>query len=191
MIELEVTLVSDESDYGFIDKYIAVILLIDSRKSNKKLPIGQLISYVVDVGGACDHDVELSDLFDLNSDLTEIYSDLFDYEDDRINRDIAKNYDVSDDLKLFVIEKITIQQKYRGKELGLLAIQEMLSAYGYDCELAVLKAHPIIDDEEGNNTAESHIPKSCISKASQKLMNYYSKLGFVKYGPEQHMIKQL
>jgi hypothetical protein len=86
---------------------------------------------------------------------------------------------------LLILHKMEIQPPYRGKELGLSAIEIACQKLGMSCGLAALQAYPIqwADIER--------VDRQTIARDRAKLMRYYARAGFTRTRFPGFMVKRL
>lgn len=135
-------------------------------------PIGKAVLYKVQLGLAANYGENLFDIFDAHSQgLLEIYVALFDPNTDDIRDKIDRRFEClgSD---LLIIDNITLDPKWRGLKLGLLALRKLIDLHESDCCLVVCQPYPL----ENADTPEER-------KAGKlKLRRYIKKLGFRRIG---------
>jgi len=76
-------------------------------------------------------------------------------------------------LNFLLIHRMEIEPEYRGKGVGLVVLLKVIKKWGRGCALAVIKPFPLqYEDTEGREKE--------LRRDRRKLINYYSKLGFVR-----------
>lgn len=105
------------------------------------VPVGKVSAYVVDLAAAYDTDCHAIEVLDSVSSSLAHFCALISNRTGEFKRVVAKRAGI--DLgRLPVLEHLEIGPEYRGRGLGLHAINTVCTRLGGDCVLAVLKAFP-------------------------------------------------
>ena len=134
--------------------------------------IGEVVLYKVLLGLALNYRQNSCEVFDAHSaELLDVYEALFDPDTDDFWEDIEQDFQpVANDL--LIIDSITLDPKWRGLKIGLLALRKLIDLLDGDCGLVVCRPYPL----ENADTPEQ------IRQGKLKLRRYFKKLGFERIG---------
>ena len=128
----------------------------------------------------------LHELFDaVSSEAEEIYHAFFDISSDEIRVTVDEefggnimNWDV------LIIEMLWIEAEHRGRRLGLAIMLRLIERFAP--HMGIVASIPYPQEHEGpdENASDSEIADAewALAQATQKLWNYYGRLGFVRIG---------
>lgn len=134
--------------------------------------VGQAVLYKVLLGLACNYGQDSAEIFDAHSEkLLKVYEALFDPDTDDFWEDIERQFQPCGN-DLLIIDAITLDKKWRGLKLGLLAMRKLIDLLDGDCGLVVCHPQPL----ENAETPEQ------VRQGKVKLRRYIRRLGFRRIG---------
>lgn len=146
--------------------------------------IGTALSYYFDVANTINSEESIFDLFDIEGSFPEYYHLL--YKNGFFKDKISKQMGDIVDNNLFIIQKIEINPKFRGKNYGLAAAIRIIQQFAHGVGLVVLKPFPL-QFENGKHNIMSKKQKyksfSIEEKiAFSKIRMYWERIGFQRIG---------
>lgn len=198
-----VTAEMDENDpYAHIKEVDSELLCYayDDMEDADDEPVvaGKLSFCVVDVYGAQQFGISLSELFDQTAELWDCYTLLFDPVTETLSTQFEETFDYAPSANILLLNRLEILPTFRKRRIGLAAIARTLTLFGGDCGYAVLKAAPLQFEsrnsgEESKRFAEMQLAHFGEDKerALGKLQAYYARLGFRPIGNDGWMALNL
>lgn len=190
-------LADDEEPSRFIFETDGKLLLTD--EDDEQVEIGLFSVKYVDVTGAMTERESIFDVFDSDSTCIQYFEALYGVDED-IKPKVAQLATGDSFLytsNLLILDRLNIYREYRGSGLGLVALRALIHRFRAGAGLIALKAFPL--QFEGNRSPES---KGCdevrlgydqfnlpMVKASSKLRDYYSQVGFLRVARTQFMVR--
>ena len=158
---------------------------------------GKFRLYYVDVDRAINDDVSVFDVLDSYSQ-TIGYYDLFDPNSPDLSDHVINllENDVFGS-NVLILDRLEILPKFRGKCAGLAVMSEMIRRFSAGAALVAIKPFPLqfepapaSDDEKEWRTdlGLAKLPKAK-GIATKKLFDYYSRLGFRRFGRTPFMVR--
>jgi hypothetical protein len=119
LCETAIPLSSYEEPDDFVVQYTATI-----RHDGET--IGEVVLYKVLLGLACNYGQNSAEIFDAHSEeLLKVYEALFDPDTDDFWEDIEQDFQPCGN-DLLIIDSITLDPKWRGLKIGLLALRRLI-----------------------------------------------------------------
>jgi len=166
-------------------------------EDNYETYAGKCNFYFVDIETCCAlSDYDPSSLLDIESP-TSFFIDLFD-ETNYFSEEVKQVLQTEPHLRnLFIIDRVEIIHKFRGKGLSELAILDAINLHGMQAQVVALKSYPLQMEASYPRLEPSVHNKlmaldtfTCSNEdATHKLGLFYEKLGFKFIGNEGIMIK--
>ncbi len=127
---------NDESKY--LNEINGSILVFD--EDDKLIDIAGKFSFMyVNIDLAERDDYSLFELFDSDSDLLAISECIWDSESDILKDIDSKDFDFIIGDNLFVLQFIEISEKYRGRNLSVVAIKDAINRFAHNCSILVFR----------------------------------------------------
>lgn len=150
---------------------------------------GRIKATILDLERAAAEGIELQEVFDQDKTTLEIWERFYAQAED-MDRSLA---DLLHGSNLLVIDKIAIFHKYRGKNLALHAIADMLHSFSATASLAILKVYPL-QFGKGSASFDPRLRMDLLPRdwdeSKSKLVEYYEKLGFQCFMDSDFMFVQ-
>lgn len=158
---------------------------------------GECNFYFVDIEACCAlSDYDPKSLLDIES-ATSCFMDLFD-DTNYLSLEVEEVLQIEPHLRnLFIIDRVEIIHKFRGKGLSELAILDAINLHGMQAQVVALKSYPLQMEASYPRLEPSVHNKlmaldtfTCSNEdATHKLGLFYERLGFKFIGNEGIMIK--
>lgn len=145
-------------DRTYITEKIGVIY--DDEKQ-----IGTVKFTIIHLTQAIDNQINTFEIFDNHSDYLSRVGKLVHKFDEKLDNYAEHKFTYD----IIVIEKIEIQEKYRGKNISILVLNDILFRYSYATKFFIIEAFPL----NGIDLSEKEI-----KLAQSKLIKHYKKAGF-------------
>jgi hypothetical protein len=175
-----------EGDPGqFISEYFGTVR--GENDAGKRLKVGKVHAYRVNVGQAVDQGQSLFDVFDAHSQQMHfLHTLLFEPNRDIFKESLFRGFDALE-MDLLIIDYVILAPQWRGLKLGLLAVRKMIDLLGGGCGLTVADIAPIDPDEhKALRVPAAWIPKNETAEerkeANQRLRGYFKRMGFRRIG---------
>ncbi len=152
-------------------------------RDDRLFKVGKVHAYRIHADRAANDGVPAAEVCDAHGkELHDLYSTLFDAEEDFYREDIQQQFTVvqSDCL---VIDYVVLHPKWRGLKLGLVAIRKAVDLLGGGCGLTVCMPAPVNPDSYAMAGVPGHwLPRAATADERQavtrKLRRYVKKMGF-------------
>ena len=125
----------------FFKFYFGEIHEIDDN-TNQETLIGKVNLKVLLLGSAKNAKVAIEELFDRDEDTYQIGKMIYNFETQSINEDIDEFYSSIYVSKICIIDKLELQEKYRGIGIALKVIKDIYIRFGGDSNLIVAQMIP-------------------------------------------------
>lgn len=162
------------------------------------LVAGRIRATKLDIECAIADDVSLFDIFEFSSELAD-FSFLLDGDNItmRFCEDDTFNFDTFYmGQPILILEYLGIKPEFRSKSLGLAAMKAVIEHIGVGCGLVALLAFPLqfVDRPNGHykqrdDDLELTNFKGDRESATEKLIEYYGKLGFIRVDDTAYMVR--
>jgi len=162
--------------------------------SDDGVEIGMFRFYYVDAERVVNNGGAVFEAMDGISEL-EPYSFIYGPNEPVYNEEITDLVEEGCGFNLLVIEQLEIFQRYRGMSMGLHVMHGVIERMSQSCGYVVITPYPLqytnrlgtnLDWEKNLRLSEYSDPEK---EATEKLCNYYGKLGFIKLPNTPHMIR--
>lgn len=146
--------------------------------------IGQLEFLMIYIHQTWESHFPLLDILDAHSEyLVRYISQVIDTDSEEFDDRILQHYDnLVLGANICLIKNIQVLPKYRGFQIGIKALRDLLFHYASSCALFIVQPYPLqFETSEGvrqNHLLELEKLEKDEEKATLKLMAYYQKLGF-------------
>jgi len=121
--------------------YFGDIYEIDNE-TNQETLIGKVSLKVLLIGSAKNAHYDLEELFDRDEDTYQIGKKIYNFDTQSINDDIDEFYNSIYVSKICIIDKLELQEKYRGIGIALKVIKDIYNQFGGDSNLIVAQMIP-------------------------------------------------
>lgn len=160
--------------------------------------VGRFRLYYVDVERAVNEGMSVFDVLDIHSHTVEYYGAIFGSNAPGFSDRLMKllKYDVLYS-NLLILDRLEIRSKYRGNGLGLSIIRQMARRFSAGAAVIAIKPFPLQFEAEPSGDMEkkwrADLGLGQLStderRATKKLCDYYSKLGFIRMNRTPFMVK--
>ena len=168
----------------YISSFSSTIVTDDCGNMEKRVQVGEMNGYLVQVNYARGRHEDLFRIFDDHSiDFATCFGRLFDKRRNDFKKGLLEVPPINDDILL--IDDLIIYPKYRGNSLGLKAIMNVMKTFGLSCGIVLCQAlslqyhvsRDIKDFKKRIGTKLLFVDrKSSISKIAKHLQ----KIGFIR-----------
>jgi len=142
----------------------------------KETEIGTFLIHQILAEVTRESEWRLLDAMDVDITLIEIGEQIFDWETEDLKEEIIEFYEGelwNNDY--FILSELKLEQKYRGNNIGLRVIYDVLKRFSGSAKLFVLKAFPM--QYSGNVNADNEAE---FLRSTGQLVKYYAQLGFTQ-----------
>ena len=155
-----------------------------SMEDESEVPAGKLQVLLALLANASEDGTATFDVLDSAQDTAD-YLELFDEPGGWFGA-VDEQFETGFGLDLLIIHRVEVDAAYRGKGLGLLAVQAAIGSFSWSCGLVAMKPFPLQftgwEDEAWQ--PETPLPngvtkEQAFHEASRKLERYWARLGFV------------
>jgi GNAT superfamily N-acetyltransferase len=152
-------------------------------KHGEYFEIGTIDALYLDVYRAMSVGIDLLNTADIvSSELSDLVVDFYDQQYYRFNPYVEGMLEPAH-LNLLSVEKIKIDEKYRGKGIGLAAIQRLIDLHSANCGLVCLRPFPL---QYSGKVAD--FDPEVVAADTNKLSCYYTKAGFAPFVGSNYMV---
>jgi len=172
--------------------------LLAVNEADDRSLVGKFRLYYVDIERAINNGMPIFDVFDSYAQTVDYYDALFganssEFSDSLMN--ILK-HDVFDS-NVLILDRLEILPKYRGRGLGLSVMQHLIERFAGGTAVIATKPFPLQlepdPSSEDGKKWRADLGLSTLSKneqkATEKLRDYYSRLGFVSMRGTPFMVR--
>jgi len=160
----------------------------DEEDPVKKIKLGDLKMYLVQVGNVINQEASLPFVLDRYQQIMDAGSALFNDSFDDYSPWIQHRYEeafAGDNILL--LDRLTLEPEVRGQRLGLAVLHRAILDWSSGCSFIVMKPFPLQYEGGKPNpkkVAELRLEQFKASKAEsfRRLRNYYKRLGFERIG---------
>jgi hypothetical protein len=151
-------------------------------RDNDAVQVGLLQAFLLrgddapDIHEACDA-ISLS--------LAEVADILFD-EEGMMRDEVVGAFPGAISQRVLYLESLTLEERCRGRNLGLLVAARAIHVFGGGCSLVVVKPFPV---QYSNNVSDGNRP--AFEASRRKLQRYWSKLGLEPIEGTEHYAMNL
>jgi GNAT superfamily N-acetyltransferase len=174
----------DRSDVNEPSAYATTIhgKILRSVDDAEGLQIGKIEAIRLELSEVVNDGYPVYDVFDHDGD-AEVYYRLVDPKTGSFK---DKYCDGDNGLDLLILDRLFIEEPYRGSGIGLLAMRALIRRFGGGCGVAALYANPFTyrEDEPDRSGPE-------YKAGVKKLQSYYKKLGFKTVAGTEMMVMDL
>lgn len=159
------------------------ILRYHRERDGHTVRVGRLHAYRIHADRAANDGISIFEVCDAHSpELLDLYSTLFDLEEDFYEEEIQQQFTVVQ-ADCLVIDWVVLHPKWRGLKLGLVAIRKAVDLLGGGCGLTVCQPAPLqADSFDLAGIPEDWLPQNSSDEgqreARRKLRRYLKKMGF-------------
>jgi hypothetical protein len=137
----------------------------------KRARVGAIWAQKLDLGEALERRVSMYEVCDAESgELFEAYEAIFE-KGSRVREDL----ELESFGDILIVHTITIDEKHRGRKLGLVALLQTIKTLGGGCSMVVIKPFPLQFSCKVTKKNE----KQCLD-AQEKLATYWRRLNFMR-----------
>lgn len=163
----------DDGLDSYLNEFTGTIMLDDGQI------VGEIRGYYVDVRNARDDDEDVHSIFDLEEQSYEFYPHLYNENGDVNDLTDYMPESFGTRSNVLIITYLKIEKEHRGNSIGLRVVRRTIQQLGNGADICCLHAHPVIEESE---LEDDH------SVIQEKLVNYYSRLGFVQIDSESYVM---
>jgi len=167
----------------YVKEVVMGIMLTHYDDDKKTEQIGQINFLIIYFDQAVASEYSLYDILDGHSEyLARFIFDIVDFRRGDYSNKVRNHFEDLMGGNICLIEKVTVNPKYRGYMIGAKAIKDLVFNYSAGCALFVLQPYPLQFEFEPERYTDLELDKFEVikSKAFNRLSNYYKKIGFEK-----------
>jgi hypothetical protein len=158
--------------------------IIDSSEAGEQI-VGELRVVMLDVWRAAEEGIDLWDAADAaDGDMEALVSTFF--EDGELRASVLHGLHFASNHNLLYIDRVEINEEYRGNGLALAAIDRAIQILGEGCGYAAIKPLPL----QFVGKVSKSDPKA-VKGATTKLRKHYRRMGFRNLGRSNFMAMNL
>ena len=152
----------------------------------REVRAGYITASLVQFGRALDYGVTRDQLGDgITGDIAEYWEQLFDVETGKWKGIIQDSFEI-DGSDLLIIDCVEVYPQFRGRGIGLQAVDRTIDIFGPGCGLVVCKPWPLqFTPAFATNRPKLRrlqVPNISEQEAVEKLRSYWSRSGFWPVG---------
>lgn len=157
------------------------------ERDDRVVRVGKLHAYRIHADRAANDGISIFEVCDAHSsELLDLYTTLFDLEEDFYEEDIQQQFTVVQ-ADCLMIDWVVLHPKWRGLKLGLVAIRKAVDLLGGGCGLTVCQpapVHPESFDMIGipGTWLPENLTREERQEATRKLRRYLKRMGFRRIG---------
>jgi hypothetical protein len=193
------------SSYDDFGRYLTayegdLFVFLDKERENddREHPAGQVRFFVLNADAAESAGENLFDVLDEREE-TAAYVPLLGDDAGNFSRAVCKilGEEMVFCRNMLILDRVEIQPRFRGQQLGLQYVRAAVSRFGIGCRLAAIKPFPLQFEGKmgtvgGSETVEpSKSMLADFDAATKKLKQYYAREGFVSLRNSDLMILDL
>jgi len=184
----------DPSDYvTILDGLIYYSPENNEGKEHEEI-IGAIRMLFIDANSAVENELSLFDVYDCSAETLEFFESFINYDDEEFTKELTNFLDSELVLRgnnVLIIDRIGIRQEYRGHNLGLIVLRNLIQRFSTGVSVVAIKPAPF--EFSSKHIKQNYIDWQCadINKGSTepiKLGEYYQKLGFAKINNSAYMV---
>jgi len=175
-------------------------IIVYDEQTDADITIGSYAIKTIDIIWAKENECSLFEVLDSDPDTLE-YCDLLDHDAFRFSKQLVNTLEkkfhcyIDQEINvdaILILDKLTIDPKYRGKGFGLFASDAIMRRYRLGTGFIVMFPYPLQYIDYASDTyppselailerkwSKPTKPPTNLKGDSKKLQNYYAKLGFV------------
>lgn len=174
-VKYSCTSILDDSSPDCFSKYhFGEIYEIDSEANTETL-IGKINLRVLLIGSALNAHHDLEELFNVDEDTYQIGKQIYNFEAQSINEDIDEFYGSIYISQICIIDRLELQEKYRGMGIALKVIKDLYIQFESDSCLIIAQMIPA-QFESGDNRSSKWKNAIAINKLDEDFEKSYFKL---------------
>ncbi|MDA8227851.1 MAG: GNAT family N-acetyltransferase [Desulfitobacterium hafniense] len=184
----------DPSDYvNYLDGLIYYSPEDDDANEREEI-IGAFRMVHIDANSATENGTSLFDVYDCDAETFEFFESFVNLDDEEFTNeliDFLESEFVFSGNNVLIIDRIGIRPEYRGNNLGLIVLRNLIQRFSKGVSVVAIKPAPF-------TFASSHIKQNYIdwqrsetkkdSIEAIKLGKYYQKLGFNKINKSAYLV---
>jgi hypothetical protein len=184
----------DPSDYVNILGGLIYYSHENNEGNEHKEIIGAIRLIYIDANSAIENELSLFDVYDCSAETFEFFESFINYDDEEFTKELTNFLDSELVLRgnnVLIIDRIGIRQEYRGHNLGLIVLRNLIQRFSTGVSVVAIKPAPF--EFSSKHIKHNYIDWQCaeINKDSIeaiKLGEYYQKLGFTKINNSAYMV---
>jgi hypothetical protein len=150
----------------------------DDHSRSEEVEVGTVRASMYKLGQAFNDGLPGWDILDADSQESSEYMVLLGTDNDRssVRDDIIDEFELSTAVPdILIVDRIVIEEPYRGHDLGLHAMRALLNVFGNSAVLVACTPHPIRDEDEPAPSP------TALAAAQRKLRAYWKRAGFKRF----------
>lgn len=184
----------DPSDYVNILDGLIYSSPEDNEANEREEIIGAFRMVYIDANSATENGVSLFDVYDCDAETLEFFESFVNLDDEEFTKeltDFLESEFVFSGNNVLIIDRIGIHPKYRGNNLGLIVLRNLIQRFSKGVSVVAIKPAPF--EFTPTHINRNYIDWQCseIKKDSIeaiKLGKYYQKLGFTKINNSAYLV---
>ena len=148
----------------------------------------------IDADSAIENELSLFDVYDCAAETLEFFESFINHDDEEFTKELSDFLDselVFCGNNVLIIDRIGIRPEYRGHNLGLIVLGNLIQHFSTGVSVVAIKPAPF--EFSSRHIKQKYIDWQCaeINKDSIeaiKLGEYYQKLGFTKINNSAYLV---
>lgn len=166
----------------------------DNEADEREEIIGAFRMVYIDANSATENETSLFDVYDCDAETLEFFESFVNLDDEEFTKeltDFLESEFIFSGNNVLIIDRIGICPEYRGNNLGLIVLQNLIQRFSKGVSVVAIKPAPF--EFTTKHIKQNYIDWQCseINKDSIeaiKLGEYYQKLGFTKINNSAYMV---
>jgi hypothetical protein len=184
----------DPSDYVNILDGLIYCSPEDNEANEREEIIGAFRMVYIDANSATESGTSLFDVYDCDAETLEFFESFVNLDDEEFTKeltDFLESEFVFSGNNVLIIDRIGIRPEYRGNNLGLIVLRNLIQRFSKGVSVVAIKPAPF--EFTTTHIKRNYIDWQCteIKKDSieaVKLGKYYQKLGFTKINNSAYLV---
>lgn len=184
----------DPSDYVNILDGLIYYSHENNEGNEHKEIIGAIRLIYIDANSAIENELSLFDVYDCSAETFEFFESFINYDDEEFTKELTNFLEselVFSGNNVLIIDRIGIRPEYRGYNIGLIVLRNLIQRFTTGISLVAIKPAPF--EFSTLHIKQNYIDWQCseINKDSieaTRLGEYYQKLGFTKINNSAYLV---
>lgn len=184
----------DPSDYVNILDGLIYYSPEDNEDNEREEIIGAFRMVYIDANSATENGASLFDVYDCDAETLEFFESFVNLDDEEFTKELTDFLESEFGYignNVLIIDRIGIRPEYRGNNLGLIVLRNLIQRFSKGVSVVVIKPAPF--EFTTKHIKRNYIDWQCseIKKDSIeaiKLGKYYQKLGFTKINNSAYLV---
>ena len=184
----------DPSDYVTILDGLIYYSPENNEGNEHEEIIGAIRMIFIDANSAVENELSLFDVYDCSAETLEFFESFINHDDEEFTKeltDFLESEFIFSGNNVLIIDRIGICPEYRGNNLGLIVLRNLIQRFSKGVSVVAIKPAPF--EFTTKHIKQNYIDWQCseINKDSieaTRLGDYYQKLGFTKINNSAYLV---